>query len=56
MSKYTEISDDTGTWLVDANNNRASVEYFKSLEAAEKALASLKNCRDCTDCTDCTDC
>jgi hypothetical protein len=44
------------TWLTDANNNRCSVEYFGSREAAQKALDSLENCSDCSDCSDCSEC
>lgn len=43
-------------WLTDGRNNRASIRYFGSREAAEKALLSLKNCTDCENCTDCVDC
>ena len=43
-------------WLTDANGNRASVEYFGTIEAAQAALDGLKGCTDCTNCTNCTDC
>lgn len=47
---------DSMTWLTDSNNNRCSVEYFGSQQAAQKALDSLRNCRDCTNCSRCSGC
>lgn len=46
----------TDSWLTDENGNRASIEYFGSREAAQKALDSLVNCKNCDDCVDCEDC
>jgi hypothetical protein len=46
----------THTWIYDDNGNRCSVEYFGSVEAAQKALDSLVNCRRCTNCKNCEDC
>src|SRR6185437_10613325 len=43
-------------WLTDANGNRASVEYFGTVEAAQAALDSLKNCDNCTNCSGCSGC
>ena len=44
------------TWITDAKNNRCSVEYWGSTEAAQKALDSLIDCEDCTNCSDCSGC
>ena len=38
-----EFSEEDG-WLVDARNNRASVAYWGTREAAEKSLRSLIDC------------
>ena len=46
----------TKTWITDANNNRCSIDYWGSREAAQKALDSLKNCSGCSDCYRCSDC
>ena len=43
-------------WLIDGKNNRSSISYWGSREAAEKALLSNKNCRDCTNCSRCSRC
>jgi len=54
IKKYT---DPNGVvWFKDSNNNRCSVKYFGSEEAAQAALASLKNCNDCENCSDCSYC
>ena len=44
------------TWITDANNNRCSVEYWGSKEAAQRALDSLKDCSGCSECSECSDC
>ena len=44
------------TWITDNNNNRASVERWRSEEAARKSLATLINCYGCSDCSHCYDC
>lgn len=49
------IREENG-WLIDADNNRAQIEYFGSREAAESALKSLEDCRDCTNCSHCSRC
>ena len=43
-------------WLTDENGNRASIEYFGSKEAAQRALDSLRNCINCINCNSCIDC
>ena len=43
-------------WLKDDNGNRASVTYFGSRKAAQKALDSLKDCEDCVNCERCERC
>jgi len=43
-------------WLSDDRGNKASIEYFGSQEAAQKALDSLDNCDNCTNCSRCSDC
>lgn len=43
-------------WLKDDRGNKASVEYFGSREAAQKALDSLENCDNCINCSRCSDC
>lgn len=35
------------TWLKDSNDNKCSVEWFGSKEAAQAALDSLTDCKDC---------
>lgn len=50
-----EIREEDG-WLIDANNNRCSIEYFGTRDAAEAALLSLKNCDNCTNCSGCSYC
>ena len=42
--------------ITDANGNTASVNYFRSEDAARRALASLIACRYCSDCIGCNDC
>ncbi len=42
--------------LIDERNNRASIEYFGSEEAARKALESCSDCSDCSDCYFCYRC
>lgn len=44
------------TWITDNNGNKCSVDYFGSVEAAQKALDSLKNCHDCINCSNCSGC
>ena len=52
-------------WIIDKNNNRASISYWGDQANAEASLLTLEDCvgctdcvgcRDCTSCTDCTDC
>ena len=50
------IEEDGKHWVVDANNNRCSVEYFGSQKAAQKALDSLIRCSGCSNCIRCFDC
>ena len=40
----------------DDNGNECTVKFFRTPEAAQKALASLKNCWYCVDCKDCKNC
>lgn len=40
------------TWITDKNNNRASIEFWGSEEAAQASLATLVNCSRCSDCSD----
>src|SRR6266542_829900 len=44
------------TWITDTHNNRCSVEYWGSTEAAQKALNSLQDCSGCSDCSRCSGC
>jgi len=44
------------TWITDDNGNRASVEYWGSVEAAEESLKTLVNCRNCRNCNNCRNC
>ena len=44
------------TWITDSDNNRCSVEYWGSEDAARAALATLKGCSRCSDCSDCSGC
>jgi hypothetical protein len=44
------------TWIIDANNNRCSIEHWGSREDAQRALDSLKNCSRCSRCSDCSRC
>ena len=44
------------TRLEDENGNVCTVEYWGSLNAAQKALDSLENCKNCLNCYKCRDC
>jgi hypothetical protein len=55
--KKTWSTDANGVeWISDENDNKNSVTYWGSKEAAEKALDSLVDCRYCRDCSDCRSC
>ena len=43
-------------YVEDSNKNRCYVNYFGSIEAAQKALDSLKDCKNCTNCSGCYCC
>ena len=43
-------------WLTDTNDNKCSVEYFGTEQAAQTALESLKECKNCINCYDCYGC
>lgn len=43
-------------WVIDENNNRASIEYWVSEEAAMESLETLTNCSNCSDCRSCSNC
>ena len=43
-------------WLEDSDGNKASVEYFGSVEKAQNALDSLINCANCINCSNCANC
>lgn len=44
------------TWLTDSSGNKCSIEYFGSIEKAQKALDSLVGCTNCINCSTCKDC
>jgi hypothetical protein len=44
------------TWVIDARNNRASIERWGSEENARAALESCSYCSDCWNCSDCSGC
>lgn len=44
------------SYVVDDNNNKAYIKYFRTIEKAREALDSLTNCKDCINCFDCKDC
>jgi hypothetical protein len=50
------VSTETETYIKDKDNNRASVEFWGSEEAARKSLTTLTNCADCVNCSDCSRC
>jgi hypothetical protein len=41
-------------WVIDENNNRASLEKWGSEEAAANILATLTGCSGCSDCSGCS--
>ena len=43
-------------WVIDANNNRASINRWGSEEKAKKSLETLVSCTFCIDCSNCSDC
>ena len=47
------IEDD---WVIDENNNRASISYWGEETKAKASLQTLTYCTDCTDCLGCTNC
>ena len=51
-----EAASPTSDWIVDADGNRASIEWFGSKEAAQRALDSLMGCRNTTNCSGCSGC
>lgn len=43
-------------YVEDSNGNKCYVDYFGSVEDAQKALDSLEDCKNCINCSRCSDC